>query len=191
MKCAECGKEIINAHYINGVAYGYKCYKQKIAVIYKQWEDEHNLEYSVKCFSAMEVFKDKKYNSFQQSVIKQWHDCKKLTAKQLESIIRGFSLAEKINFYCIWYSLSNEYLTKKSIVNWIELDIQKNLLFNKYMGNEAVNNALLYKYANGFHYWKDVDDDVISISDNGRDNKYLNEAENDEYKEILKVINEA
>lgn len=78
MKCAECGKAIMNPHFINGIAYGYNCYKQKIALIYKQWEDERNVDYSVKCFAAIEVFKNKKTNYFHESIMKQWNDCKNL-----------------------------------------------------------------------------------------------------------------
>ena len=44
LKCAECGRPIENAYYLNGKAYGYNCYKQKLAIIYKQWEDEKNAE---------------------------------------------------------------------------------------------------------------------------------------------------
>ena len=60
IKCIECGKQINNPYYINGKAYGYSCYKKQLALIYKQWEDERNKEYSQDCFAVMQVFQDKK-----------------------------------------------------------------------------------------------------------------------------------
>ena len=33
VKCSECGRLIENPHYINGKAYGYNSYKQKLAII--------------------------------------------------------------------------------------------------------------------------------------------------------------
>lgn len=190
MKCSECGKEIKNPYYINGKAYGYSCYKMKLAIIYKQWEDENNKEYSVKCFSAMQVFEQKKGNSFHDSICKQWNECKKLTAKQLECIIKGFSVAEKIQFYTIWQPITNDDITKRSIPSWLESEMKKNDLVKNYMENEAVHNVLLdsaeYKY--GFYYWKDIDDCIICISGNGKNNKYLDDALQDEYTEVLRVI---
>ena len=72
LKCAECGRPIENAHYLNGKHYGYNCYKQKLAILYKQWEDERNVEYSAKCFAAMQIFQGKRSNSFHDSICKQW-----------------------------------------------------------------------------------------------------------------------
>jgi len=99
VECADCGRKIpiCNAHYINGKPYGYGCYKKQLALLYKRWEDEKNAEYSVKCFAAMQVFQDKKSNSFHDSICKQWNECKKLTAKQLNCIINGFTDQENIN----------------------------------------------------------------------------------------------
>ncbi len=188
MKCAECGKEIKNAYYINGKAYGYNCYKQKLALIYKQWEDEKNAEYSAKCFAAMQIFEGKGSNSFHDSICKQWNECKKLTAKQLECIINRFTTKEKIDFWCIWFTLTNDTMTKKSISSWIESEIQKTFSFGNFIENEAVINCLLYdiKYKNGFHFCHDIDDEpeIIYISEN----KYLQENINDEYIEVLKVV---
>ena len=78
VECADCGRKIpiCNAHYINGKPYGYSCYKKQLALIYKQWEDEKNAEYSAKCFAAMQIFEGKKSNSFHDSICKQWNDCK-------------------------------------------------------------------------------------------------------------------
>ena len=52
VKCSECGRLVKNAYYINGKAYGYNCYKQKLMLIYKQWEDEKNAEYIINVLNA-------------------------------------------------------------------------------------------------------------------------------------------
>lgn len=188
MKCAECGREVKNAYYINGKAYGYNCYRQKLALIYEQWEDERNAEYSVKCFSAMQIFENKKRNSFHDSICKQWNEYKKLTAKQLECIIKGFTLKEKIDFWCIWFSLTSDECLKRSIPKWIETELYKNYCIADYVENEAVCNCLLYdrKYKNGFYFFHDIDDKPgqIWISEI----KNLEEDIEDEYIEILKVV---
>lgn len=203
MKCAECGKPIKNAHYINGIAYGYNCYKQKLTIIYKQWEDERNAEYSVKCFAAMEVFKEKKPNSFRDSICKQWNDCKKLTAKQLECIIKGFTFGETIDFYKIWFLLANEEV-KRTISSWSIALIQKERKISDFVEDEAIHAIIKNdrEYEGGFHYYKDIDfPEDICIIPNGRyirrkdrindkkfDNSFLEEHQNDEYIEILKVV---
>lgn len=187
MKCAECGKPIKHAYYINGIAYGYNCYKQKLALIYKQWEDEHNKEYSIECFAAMQVFQNKASSNFYDSICKQWNDCKKLTAKQLNCIKKGFTTKEKIQFWTIWHSLTIDEGTKRSIPLWIESEIQN---FAEYTDNKAVINCLLTKYKNGFHFLYDIEDDpeIIYIMPNGKNNKQLNEHLNDEYIEVVKVV---
>ena len=75
VECADCGRKIpaCNARYINGKPYGYSCYKKQLALLYKQWEDEKNAEYSAKCFAAMQIFERKKSNSFHDSICKQWN----------------------------------------------------------------------------------------------------------------------
>lgn len=188
MKCTTCGRDIRNPHYINGKIYGYNCYKLQLALLFKQWEDEKNHEYAVKCFSAMEIFKDKKSNSFHDSIVSQWNECKKLTAKQLECIIKNFTLSEMIDFESIWSVLTEDDCLKRSIASWIESDLYKNQKFIDYTENEMVNNAILYYYKKGFHYCTDIEDDIIWIMDNGKDNKKLNESLEDEYIEVIKIV---
>lgn len=192
VQCADCGRKIpvCNAHYINGKPYGYNCYKKQLALLYKQWEDEKNDEYSAKCFAAMQIFQNKKSNSFHDSICKQWNECKKLTAKQLDCIIKGFTDQENINFWIIWQQLSNDEGVKWSIASWVENLIKD---FGNYINNEAIINCLLYdqKYKRyGFHFLHDIDDnpEIIFIHGNGRNNRYLNEHMKDEYIEILKVV---
>lgn len=193
VQCADCGRKIpvCNAHYINGKSYGYSCYKKQLALLYKQWEDEKNAEYSAKCFAAMQVFESKKSNSFHDSICKQWNDCKKLTTRQCECIIKGFTDQEKINFWIIWQQLTNDEWQKSSIASWIEDLIRNN--FKEYIENEAILNCLLYnrnykRY--GFHFVHDIDDnpELVYICDNGKNNRYLNEHMEDEYSEVLKVV---
>lgn len=192
VKCSECGRLVENAHYINGKPYGYNCYKQKLAIIYKQWEDEKNAEYSAKCFAAMQIFHGKKSNSFHDSICKQWNDCKKLTAKQLACITKGFTFDETISFYKVWFLLANDE-NKKSIACWTEMLISKERKFADFVNDEEVHNILLtdirYK-RHGFHFWHDIEDEpeVIVISENGKNDRLLNENLEDEYIEVLKVV---
>ena len=192
LKCAECGRPIENAYFLNGKPYGYNCYKQKLAIIYKQWEDEKNAEYSAKCFAAMQIFQGKKSNSFHDSICKQWNDCKKLTAKQLDCIIKGFTFDENISFYKVWFLLANDE-NKKSIACWTETLISKERKFADFVNDEEVHNILLtdvrYK-RHGFHFWHDIDDEPedIFISCNEKNDRLLNENLEDEYIEVLKVV---
>ncbi|RKI83744.1 hypothetical protein D7V90_07580 [bacterium 1xD42-87] len=196
VECADCGRKIpiCNAHYINGKPYGYGCYKKQVALLYKRWEDEKNAEYSVKCFAAMQVFQDKKSNSFHDSICKQWNECKKLTAKQLNCIINGFTDQENINFWIIWQQLTNDECLKWSIPLWVENTIYKNKKgFADYMENEAVINCLLYDRTynkQGFYFSHDleIDPERVCIMKNGKNNIYLQEDIEDEYIEVLKVV---
>lgn len=192
LKCAECGRPIENAYYLNGKAYGYNCYKQKLAIIYKQWEDEKNAEYSIKCFAAMQIFQGKRSNSFHDSICKQWNECKKLTAKQLNCITKSFNFNETISFYKVWFLLANEE-NKKAIACWTETLISKERKFTDFVNDEEVHNILLtdvrYK-RHGFHFWHDIDDEPedIFISCNEKNDRLLNENLEDEYIEVLKVV---
>lgn len=196
VECADCGRNIsiCNAHYINGKPYGYSCYKKQLALLYKQWEDEKNAEYSAKCFAAMQIFEGKKSNSFHDSVCKQWNEYKKLTAKQLECIIKGFTDKESIDFWIIWQQLTNDECLKWSIPTWIENIIYKNEKgVAEYMENKAFINCMLYdrKYKKyGFHFYKDteIEPKKVCIMENGKDNHILNEDIEDEYTEVLKVV---
>lgn len=196
IQCADCGRKIpvCNARYINGKPYGYSCYKKQLALLYKQWEDEKNTEYSAKCFAAMQIFEGKRNNSFHDSICKQWNDCRKLTAKQLECIIKGFTEQEKVNFWLIWFQLTNDECLKWSIPSWVENTIRKNKNgFADYMEDDAIINCLIYdrKYGKqGFHFYRDIeiDSERIHMIENGRNKSYLNENVEDEYIEVLKVV---
>lgn len=196
IECTDCRRKIpiCNAHYINGKPYGYGCYKKQLVLLYKQWEDEKNSEYAAKCFAAMQVFQDKRSNSFHDSICKQWNDCKKLTARQLECIIKGFTDKESVDFWIIWQQFTNDECLKWSIPTWVENIIYKNKNgFADFMENEAIINSLLFdrKYRKyGFHFYRDVeyDSERICIMDNGKDNRILNENIEDEYIEVLKVV---
>ena len=180
MKCADCGKEIKNAHYINGKAYGHNCYKKHISMLCKQWEDEKNQEYSVKCFSAMQICQGKSRNSFHDSICKQWNDCN----------IKGFNDKEKIDFYLIWCSLTKDETLKMSIPSWIQ-GIVRN--YKDYIENELFIDCMLREreyQKHGFHFLRDIEDEpeTIFIMKNGKEGKILKEHQEDEYLEILKVV---
>lgn len=195
VECADCGRKIpaCNARYINGKPYGYNCYRKQLALLYKQWEDEKNAEYSAKCFAAMQVFEGKKSNSFHDSICKQWNNCKKLTANQLQCIIKGFTDQENINFWIIWQQLTNDECLKWSIPTWIENIIHKNRKdFVDYVEDEAFINCMLYdrqykKY--GFHFYRDmeIEPEKVYIMENGKNKHYINENIEDGI-EILKVV---
>lgn len=164
--CASCGKKIKNPHYLDGKIYGYNCYKQALSVKYKQWEDAKNAEYSAKCFAAMQIFEGKKSSQFHDNVCKQWHDCQKLTAKQLECIIKGFTHQEKIDFWCIWSELTEDDILKWSIPSWIISEINKNRIsWAHYMYNESIHKCLFYSrlYKKGYYFCKDVDDSIVYL----------------------------
>lgn len=192
VKCADCGRKIpiCNAYYLNGKTYGYSCYKKQLALIYKKWKDEKNAEYSAKCFAAMQIFQNKKSNSFHDSICKQWNDCKKLTAKQLECIIKGFTDQENIKFWIIWQQFSSDDFLKSSIASWMEGKIRKTHSFEKYLDNESVLNCIAcsVNYKHGFHLYKEIDDPFIYIESNGRNNERLDRNKACEYLEILKII---
>lgn len=189
IQCAECGRKILtsNAHCINGKAYGYGCYKKQLALLYKQYEDEKNAEYSAKCFAAMQIFEGKKSNSFHDSICNQWNNYKKLTARQLECIIKGFTDQENIKFWIIWQQITNDETLKRSISVWVENEIKN---FSNYIGNEEVIDCLLCNpiYKHGFHFLHDKEDTKVFIMKNGRNNKCLNENVEDEEVEVLKVV---
>ena len=193
IKCADCGREISprNAHYISGKAYGCSCYKKQLAILYKKWEDEKNEEYSIKCFSAMQIFQNKKKSSFHDSICRQWNDCRKLTAKQLNCIINGFNDKEKIDFYIIWCSMTKDESLKRSIASWVQSLIRNG--YQDYIDNELFISCMLcgreYKKY-GFHFLHDIEDEpeLVFIMANGKDDKTLKENAQDEYFEILKVV---
>ena len=137
----------------------------------------------------MQIFLNKRSNSFHDSICKQWNECKKLTAKQLECIIKGFSAKEKIDFWVIWQSLTNDQHLREGIASWVESEIYKNLSFADYMDDDAIINCLLYNRMyrkEGFHFFCDIDEpERICISQNKR---YLDENMEDEYVKILKVV---
>jgi len=191
VECTDCGRKIpiCNAHYINGKPYGYSCYRKQLVLLYKQWEDEKNAEYSAKCFAAIQIFEGKKSNSFHDSICKQWNECKKLTAKQLNCIERGFTQSELFDFYIMWQLLSNNRSIQDSIAGHMLCKMQETFSFGKYMNNEDVLNCLLYRQElkNGFHFARDIEDDpeMIFIYDN---DTFLNGHMKDEYIEVLKIV---
>lgn len=188
VKCADCGRKIpiCNAHYINRKPYGYSCYKKQLTLLYKQWEDEKNAEYSAKCFAAMQVFEGKKSNSFHDSICKQWNECKKLTVKQLECIIKGFTSQEKINFWIIWQQLTDDECLKWSIPSWVDRKIDN---YADFVENEAIINCLLWDpiyRKRGFHFYvdKEYNPEKVCIMSNAE----LKDNMEDEEIEVIKAV---
>ena len=107
----------------------------------------------------------------------------------MECIINGFAQQEKINFWLVWHSLTNDEGLKKSIPAWLEKEIHD---FSDYVDDEAVITCLLsdirYK-KHGFHFLYDEDDpEIVFIMENGKDNKQLNKHKQGGSYKVVKVI---
>lgn len=188
IKCTDCGRELelINAHRLNGKFYGSSCYKKQLAIIYRQFEDSKNAEYSAKCFSAIEIFRNKKPSNFQRSILAQWDECHKLTSKQLNVIIKDFTPSQFIEHLEILFALGN-YETKKYCSNWIIHTMGQNRLESNYINNESINQILLTDHSlkDGFYYVYDIDyPENVYI----RQIKHLDSDQNDEFCHVVKII---
>lgn len=145
MKCSACGKAITNVYKLDGKSYGKSCYKKELALRYKIFEDAKNLEYSKKVFSAMEIYKNKKSNSFHDSIMAQWEDCKKITAKQLSCILKSFTLMEDISFYEMRFNLTEDEKTKEQISNLYIKAINNNNKWADVLENVNLVEIVTYK----------------------------------------------
>ncbi len=99
VKCAECGKPIINCHYLDGKIYGHECFKRALALKMVKFTDNHNALYNAKCVAAMAVYAPKKSSRFHDSICQQWNDCGKLTSKQLSCVKDSFNTIDKMDYY--------------------------------------------------------------------------------------------
>jgi hypothetical protein len=123
MKCTTCSKPISGKYRIAGKAYGYDCYRLKLAEIRAIAElaamEERNAEHTLKCAAAMAVFASTPYRSewlqkFQVSITAQWDACHKLTAKQLGVIL---SKIDEVEYGLTYLALAPEdrWLTERVI----------------------------------------------------------------------------
>ena len=193
-KCAICGKNIKNIYHIHGKIYGYNCYQKELALLYKKYEDEKNTEYSAKCFAAMSIFKNKKSNTFHDSVCEQYENCKKITAKQLNCVERSFTKNEMLEFYVLYFSLTKKDSTKRdiaySVYNIIKDKNYNNICDITIIGREDIVKILLYvdDFKRGIFFYKDYVVNKIFIQKIGRKEHYLKEYQEDKSIEILKVV---
>ncbi len=131
-KCAECGKPIINCHYLDGKIYGHECFKRALALKMVKFADNHNALYNAECVAAMAVYAPKKSNKFHDSICQQWNDYGKLTGKQLSCIRDSFNVIDKMNYYANLLAIyeqmpdeafvCNDYSDRedcyKNLINW-------------------------------------------------------------------------
>ena len=198
MKCCTCGKEIQNTYYLNGKCYGRNCYKIALA----QWKLEKqqllNDKYAAEVAKCIEIYRQKtftkQYNTnFQISIINQYDQCKKLTAKQLSCIKKSFNEEDKIKYHLLDFDLAEgekflkdkngQYLTyKKSgtkIQNTEKIKIANRVLnvFQK-MQNDNFKKALelLNKMLDNKSF---IDAIKYSIADTEEENVYI--IQNDDF----------
>ncbi len=188
-KCAICGKIIKNTYFLNGKIYGYECYKKELALIYKKFEDEKNAEYVAKCFAAMQVFKNKKSNAFHDSVCKQYDNYGKLTARQLECILKGFTSKEIVNFCIAWHPLTKKDSEKVHIASLLYKQVQDDV--DSIIDNDDVIEVLLShdefkKYGLFFCYDKLCKKTFVEKI--GRRGCRLKDCEEDDEFEVLKIV---
>ena len=103
--CCECGKPIKHRHYLDGKCYGYNCYRQALSIKYAKLTEIHNAVYAADCEAAISVFIGKKSSTFHDSICKQWKDCGKLTAKQLEAVRKCFTDTETLSYKHYLYDI--------------------------------------------------------------------------------------
>lgn len=196
-KCAVCGNAIQNIYKLNGKIYGYNCYQKELALIYKKYEDEKNEEYSAKCFAAMQIFKNKKSNRFHDSVCEQYENCKKITAKQLECVLRSFTKNEMLDFYILYFSLTKKGKSKRdiaySVYNNIKDKRYNNICDETIMNREDIANILFYvdKFRHGFFFCKDLIVNRVFIEETGSErlrHSTLKSYQEDDEFEVLKIV---
>lgn len=194
VKCAICGKNIKNIYHIQGKIYGYNCYQKELALLYKKYEDEKNAEYSAKCFAAMQVFKNKKSNTFHDSVCKQYDECRMLTAKQLDCVVKSFTKNELLEFYILHFSFTKKDSTKRdiaySVYNIIKDKHYNNICDEHIVDREDITSILLYvdDFKRGLFFYKDYIINKIFMQKAGINDFYLKEYQEDEEVEILKTV---
>lgn len=194
-KCSICGKNIKNIYYLNGKVYGYECYKRELSLLYKKFEDEKNAEYSAKCFAAMQIFKNKKSNRFHDSVCEQYESCKKITAKQLECIIKSFTNKEMIDFCQVWFYLSKKDNVKRDIAYILYENVKVNREFfirdENIINNEDIIDILTHttEFQHGLFFYKDTFNKIfIEKTGSERSKRSTLKSYQDEDIEILKIV---
>ena len=92
--------------------------------------------------------------------------------------------------------LTNDEMEKRSILVWVVKKIDV-IGWKNYINDEKIEKILLCeiagnKYRHGFHFWSDIEYDEewegIFISANGKDNKELINAQEDDYLRIYKIV---
>lgn len=145
----------------------------------------------------MSVFKNKKSNKFHNSVCEQYENCKKITAKQLECILRSFTKNELLEFYILYFSLTKKDSVKRDIAynvyNTIKDKHYNNICDETIMNREDITSILFYidEFKRGFFFYKDTLINKIFIEKTGSERSQrsiLKDYQEDEDIEILKVI---
>lgn len=105
--------------------------------------------------------------------------------------LRDLQIRKNISFWIIWQQLTDDDVIKQSIPGWIEDTLKYD--FSKYIEDEAIINCMFYdqRYKHGFHFYKEYEysnGSKIFIERNGKNGKRLQEHMEDEYIEVVKVI---
>lgn len=120
MKCYTCERKIKNPYYLDGHMYGYQCYKLALAQKCINQKEIHNDEYRRKCELAVDIFCRKEFKAgwnkdFQESILKQWATCKKLTGKQFRVIMQKLSDIERIDLYLSLFEINLQLIMQNGI----------------------------------------------------------------------------
>lgn len=191
MKCFTCGREIQNGYRLDGKVYGHECYKMALSLKYIHLQELKNDDWTKKCIAAITVFenveyKDKWNQEFKQSILNQWASCNKLTGKQLEVMLKKIDYIEYTFSYLAQLEDEEKIReTNKNLYYWIE-GKQEELV--KYKNDERFINVVKNQFKNKRYIItsKDIDEKkaIVQIV---RDS-LLEEYKNDEYIEILEII---
>lgn len=200
MKCATCRKSIEHPYYLDGKIYGYNCYKMAVALKYAKMQEIKNEDYARKCASAIEVFSNKTFKDswnkdFQISILNQWNECKKLTGKQLDLIIKKFNEVETIEYYLTYIEISRQFSDRASKDNEFLIHLLNSNMLKHFKHDERIHdfyrdiNASAIKRHNIKYYiveYKDIDDkeSICAILEQ----RIYQSIESDEFYEVIEAI---
>ena len=148
-KCSTCGKKIQNIYKLDNKIYGYNCYRLALAQKRKNLKEQYNLEYSIQCLATIQVFRNKTFTkdwtkNFQLSIVKQWDECQKLTAKQLNVIKSKLTDTERFEILLIRFELTDNKKTMKDLC----LYHKSEEVIDIFKHDERLHNIIKFRYGN-------------------------------------------
>lgn len=137
---------------------------------------------------------------FQKSIIDQWEDCKKLTAKQLNCIIQKMDINELFEIELIYSDITNEDKYKLCTDIFYDCKQRPNLLIN-FKNDERLHDALSYsikrinkgrakrnKEIKTYYIINSLDIEIKQEYWELCDQEMLKAIKNDEFLEIIELI---